>query len=155
MFDWLNPYASPSIPADGFCHPQFALDEVAAALHVVRGRPSSRRIVNSVKLALQFASDFGAKDWRRLERELDVVLPPLEARKAVLDFPSKWETVFDVADYLAAKRLEFEPPPERTLAAWRNAQIFAGVRDALEDATGLRPQMIHREASFVKDLGFE
>jgi hypothetical protein len=25
MFDWLNPYASPSIPADGPYHPQFAL----------------------------------------------------------------------------------------------------------------------------------
>lgn len=130
-------------------HEQFSLDAVAAALHGVRGRPKPRRIVSSVKLAVQFPGDFGAKDWRRLERELDCLLPPLENG----NFPHGWETVFDLANYVAEKRVELEPPREVTVTAWRKAQIFVGVRDCLGGLRSLPvdPQAVHREA-FVQDF---
>lgn len=128
--------------------PQFALDTLAAALHQVRGRPRPRRIVNSIKLRVQFPGDFTHRDWQRLQDELDVLLPPLEG----MMFPHCWETVFDLADFVASKRPELSPPQERTLTAWRNAQVFAGVRDCIVEQLNFKPEEVWREASFVKDL---
>lgn len=128
--------------------PQFSLDTLAAALHQVRGRPRPRRIVNSIKLCVQFPGDFTERDWQRLQDELDVLLPPLEA----MTFPHRWETVFDLADFVASKRPELSPPTERTLTAWRNAQVFAGVRDCIVEQLNFKPEEVWREASFVKDL---
>jgi hypothetical protein len=130
------------------CYTQFALDEVAAALHQVRGQPRPRPIVNSIKLRLQFPGDFTAKDWPRLERELDCLLPALENG----ELRRAWETVFDLAAYLATKRVELDPPRERTLAAWRNSQVFAGVRDCMVEQLALQPYEVFREARFVEDL---
>lgn len=128
--------------------PQFALDTLAAALHQVRGRPRPRRIVNSIKLYVQFPGDFTNHDWLRLQEELDVLLPPLEG----MMFPPPWETVFDLADFVASKRSELSPPTERTLTAWRKAQVFAGVRDCIVEQLNVKPEEVWREASFVKDL---
>ncbi len=128
--------------------PQRALDTLAAALHQVRGRPRPRRIVNSIKLRVQFPGDFTNHDWLRLQEELDVLLPPLEA----MTFPHAWETVFDLADFVASKRTELSSPMERTLTAWRNAQVFAGVRDCIVEQLNFKPEEVWREASFVKDL---
>lgn len=131
------------------CYPRMALDEVAAALHAVRGQPKPRRIVNSIKLLQQFPGDFAARDWRRLQEELDCLLPPLENGQ----LPCGWETVFDLAAYVATKRVEFDPPAEFTLAAWRNAQVFAGVRDCMVEQLALEPYEIHRDGSFAYDYG--
>ena len=128
--------------------PQFALDTLAAALHQVRGRPRPRRIVNSIKLRVQFPGDFTERDWQRLQNELDVLLPPL----AAMMFPHAWETVFELADFVASKRPELLPPTERTLTAWRKAQVFAGVRDCIVEQLNVKPEEVRREASFVKDL---
>lgn len=138
----------PSVPRVSEPRPQRALDTLAAALHQVRGRPRPRRIVNSIKLRVQFPGDFTDRDWQRLQSELDVLLPPLEA----MAFPHSWATVFDLAEFVATKRPELLPPQEYTLTAWRNAQVFAGVRDCIVEQLNFKPEEVWREASFVKDL---
>jgi hypothetical protein len=100
--------------------------------------------VNSIKLAQQLPGDFTLQDWQRLECELNCLLPA----------QSDFETVFDLADYVATQREDLEPPLDRSLAAWRNAQIFAGVRDCLAYAAGVEAHLIYREASFV-ELGLD
>jgi hypothetical protein len=122
---------------------------LAAALHRLRGKPRPRRIVNSLKLLSQFPGDFSPRDWNRLAQELGIPLPPLERGQ----FPHAWQTVWDLALYVAERRPDWEFTSELSVRDWREAQIFAGVRDCLIDATGYPPAKIHREASFVNDLG--
>ena len=134
MYQWLQHCVFWRRSAPGLNPGQHALDELAAALHTVRGKPRPRRIVNSTKLPMQFPADFTSRDWRRLELALDVVLPPLRGQGSRLAFPEGWETVFDVAFYLAARRREWGPPQDSSLAAWRNAQVFVGVRECLVES---------------------
>lgn len=69
-------------------------------------------------------------------------------------FPNGWLTVWDLADYLAA-RSYLEPPGDYSARAWREAQIFIGVRAVLADVACIHPEEVVRPARLAADLGLE
>ena len=65
--------------------------------------------------------------------------------------PEGYETIWDLVEVAADMHPDWEPPEERTVAAWRNAQVFAGVRDVMVDALAVEPQDVTRQTRF-KDI---
>ena len=57
-----------------------------------------------------------------------------------------------LSEFVAAHHPDWERPAERTQGAWRNAQVFAGVRSVLVDAGNLDPNDVVRPARLVPDL---
>jgi hypothetical protein len=157
MFDEINPYHSSSLPAEHGLPPLRLLDELAAAFHIVRGRPKPRRVVNSLDLRAQFPGDFSPRDWQRLESELGCSLPPLVPCEDghALEFPNNWQTLHDLVMHVAWHRTDWDLPGELTLPTWRDAQIFAGVRDCFVTTTGVAKHAIVREALISEDLGLD
>lgn len=115
-----------------------------------------RRIVRSLKLSAQFPGDFAPRDWQRLACALDCYLPPLEfSPQGGWQFPHQWQTIAELLAYAAMAHPEWILPESITLTDWVRAQIFAGVRDCVQNACGLPKEAIHRDASFVNDLGLD
>jgi hypothetical protein len=132
------------------------LDELAEAFHRGRGGPVPRVVVTSTALADQFGGPVTPARWVALRRRLWCLLPPLEgSAKTGWSVPAECATVWDLADHVAADRPEWQPPAERTARAWREAQIFIGVRAVLVEAGNLDPEKIERPARLTDDLRLE
>ena len=69
--------------------------------------------------------------------------------------PDGFDSIWDLVDAVTDAYPEWEPPEARTEAAWRNAQIFAGVKVTLVDALSVRPSAVTREARLKRDLGMD
>ncbi len=134
--------------------PMRALDDVAEAIRSFRS--SSRRttpVVRSIALRDQFSLPVTPSVWLYLEKELNHSLPPLcKSPQGLWDLPLNWQTVFDLAEYVA-QRSDRIGPKDYSTAEWVNAQIFAGVRTQLLDALNLKKCDIHRKSRLEQDLG--
>ena len=133
------------------------LDELAQALHVVRGEKHPWQIVNSIFLADQFGGRVTIAKWVVLERELQTPLPPLGFERGRYCLPAELQSkpIWSLIPYVLEYHPDWKWPEERTLAAWRDAQIFAGVREAVVEAAGVDADEVVRSATLAKDLGFE
>jgi hypothetical protein len=69
--------------------------------------------------------------------------------------PDGFEAVWNLVDHACYYHPDWEPPAARTVEAWREAQIFAGVRIVLVEAGSLDPAEVVREARLTRDLGLE
>ncbi len=130
------------------------LDEVADAIHSARGG-GTRPVLSAVGLEEQFARPLTAREWDAIQRHLACALPPLEFAQGHWFLPDGFATVWDLVDHVAGHRPEWEPPRERTEAAWQNAQVFVGVRVSLADAGSLDKKDVVRSARLKRDLGLE
>jgi hypothetical protein len=127
------------------------LDELARVFHVVRGgRPL--QIMNSVSLGDQFGGPMNPVQWKQLQRLLGCRLPPLECGREGWCPPLGWTTIWDLAEYLIALGPGREPPAQRSPAAWREAQVFCGVRSVLVETGNHSPDKVVRSARLVPDL---
>lgn len=129
------------------------LDALADAFHLARAGGGPRAVVSSDSLADQFAGPLLPADWVRLQRALPANLPPLGFAGGRWVPPRGWRDVWQVADYLSARLPDWEPTDARSVAAWREAQVFAGVRSVLVEAGGVEPERVVRPARLMADLG--
>lgn len=133
-----------------------ALGEIAHALWELHGRPTPVPIVSSVALEDQFPEGLDGEMWNRLERRLEVILPPLEfVEDGICRLPEGMQTIWDFANHVAWYRPDWEPPRETTFIAWREAQVFAVVRHILADALNVGREEVVRSARLMGDLGAE
>jgi hypothetical protein len=125
------------------------LDEVADAVRIARGG-IAHPVRSSVLLADLFDGPVTWRHYAAMQKHLGCPLLEFDQghRFEVEDFVTVWELVA----YVAVHHPDWELPSERTTAAWRNAQIFAGVRSVLVDAGNLDPKEVVREARLVPDL---
>jgi hypothetical protein len=126
------------------------LDEVADAVRIARGG-YAHPVTSSIVLEELFGGSPTPRQWAAMQKHLGCPLVEFDQGHWFPlrdDFLTVWELVAYVAEY----RPDWEPPREPTTAAWRNAQIFAGVRAVLVDAGNLDPEQVVREARFVRDL---
>jgi len=130
------------------------LDEVADAFRTAR-RHEGRAVRSSVRIPEQFEYPITAPRWARVERHLGCPLPQLGYGQGHWWLPDGLETVWDLAAHVERGRPDWEPPLERTVEAWHEAQIFAGVRAVLMDAGSLDSADVVRSARLGADLGLE
>jgi hypothetical protein len=129
------------------------LDELAQAIHLARGGQRPRRIIGSDRLADQFGWFITLDLWSEFQQCLGCELPSLQVGPRFhWAFPNGWSTVWDLADYVSARHVEWLRPRSRDVREWQEAQIFAGVRDVLADI-GVDEEAIVRSARLVEDLG--
>jgi hypothetical protein len=128
------------------------LDEVAEATRRARG-PGRRPVLTPFGLEEQFDRPLTPREWNPLRRHLACRLPPLAFAQGHWFLPAGLETIWDLVDRAAPFHPDWEPPGERTEAAWQEAQIFAGVKIALVDGYGIPPHLVVRSARVVEDLG--
>jgi hypothetical protein len=133
--------------------PVRVLDEVADAVQAGRGGRVFRPVVTAVGIADQFGFPVTGPRWAAMERRLGCPLPPLDYDQGHWWLPPGLATVWDLVDHVARCRPELEPPAARTAAAWREAQVFAGVRETLVDALNIGPADVTRRARLRADLG--
>lgn len=132
------------------------LDELAAALRAVRSSFHTGPVVRTVRLARQFGLPVAPDTWGQLARRLGCALPPLAGDRAWgWGFPHGWQTVRDLAEYVAGQKSGWEPPGACSEADWREAQVFAGVRAQLVEALNLDPDEVTRQARLMADLRVE
>jgi hypothetical protein len=130
------------------------LDEVADAVQAAREH-TPHPVVSAFGLEQQFARPVAPKEWDVIQRSLACSLPALEFVQGHWFLPAGFATIWDLVDHAARMHPEWDPPAERTAAAWRNAQVFAGVRTCLADAGSLDKERVVREARLKRDLGLE
>lgn len=128
------------------------LDEVATAINLARDQPGPRPIVSAFGLDEQFTYTLHPKGWDLLRRHLACPLPPLAFVQGQWFLPDDFANIWDLVEVAADAHPEWERPVARTEAAWRNAQVFAGVKVTLVDALGVDPEQVTREAR-LSDLG--
>lgn len=131
------------------------LDEVAAAINLARDESTPRPLVSAFGLEDQFAYTLHPHGWAALQRYLGCELPPLVFAQGHWLFPEGYETIWDLVEVAADAHPDWDPPEERTVAAWRNAQVFAGVRDVMVDALNVDPEQVTRMVRLKRDLGAE
>jgi hypothetical protein len=129
------------------------LDELADAFHAVRGGRRPRAVVSSARLEDQFGSLISPTQWTALQRQLGCTLPSLEFNQGHWWLPAGLATVWDLAASVGRSWPDSVPPPAASPAAWREAQIFAGVRDVLVNASNCDPTEVTRPARLPADLG--
>jgi hypothetical protein len=129
------------------------LDEVADAICSVRVR--FLPLLSDFRLETIFERPVTPKEWGAIARSLACRLPPLEFVLGHWFLPEGFETIWDLVERAARAHPDWEPPAERTAAAWRNAQVFAGVRTVLAYAGALDQKQVVREARLKRDLGLE
>jgi hypothetical protein len=127
------------------------LDEVAAAINLARDEPAPRPVVSAFGLEEQFTYTLHPHGWAALQRHLGCKLPPLVFVQGHWLLPDGFATIWNLVEVAADMHPDWEPPEERTVAAWRNAQVFAGVRDVMVDALAVEPQDVTRQTRF-KDI---
>ncbi|VTR99980.1 unnamed protein product [Gemmata massiliana] len=127
------------------------LDEVAAAVHAARY--CFRPVHTATGLEEQFAAPITPRQWTAIQRRLACDIPPLEFEQGHWFLPDGFVTVWDLVDHVARYHPEWELPSERTKSAWREAQIFVGVRVCIAGAGSLDEKDVVRSARLVKDLG--
>jgi hypothetical protein len=128
------------------------LDEVAEAIRRARGS-RQRSVLAPFGLEQQFGYPITAREWTAIERHLACPLPPVEFTQGHWFLPDGFETIWDLVDHAARWHPEWEPPADRTEAAWREAQIFAGVRVVVAEALAVEPKAVTRQARLKADLG--
>jgi hypothetical protein len=131
------------------------LDEVAEAIHVARGRRLPRPVLSSDQLGDSLGTAVTGERWAAAAKQLGCPLPPVTFDQGHWLLPDGLETVWDLVEHVARCRPDWEPPAARTPAAWREAQVFAGVREVVADAGNLDPAEVTRGARLQKDLGLE
>jgi hypothetical protein len=130
------------------------LDEVADAIQAARGA-APHPVLSSFNLEGQFGRPIAPKQWAAIQSSLACSLPPLEFVQGHWLLPGGFETIWDLVAHASRAHPGWEPPAERTVDAWRNAQVFAGVRTVLADAGALDKRQVVREARLKRDLGLE
>ena len=128
------------------------LDEVAEAIQRARGR-LPRPVLSTFGLEEQFGHPITAREWGAIQKYLACPLPPVEFVQGHWFLPDGFATIWDLVDHAADAHPDWEPPGDHTEDAWRNAQVFAGVRAAVADACGVSPGEVTREARFVDLFG--
>ena len=128
------------------------LDEVAEAVHLARGW-LPQPIVSSTRLEDQFPRPVTRARWQAACDHLGTRLPPVVLDQGHWFLPDEIETIWDMVDLVARHRPGWEPPAERTVAAWRDAQVFIGVRGVLVDTLNAYPKEVVRKARLRTDLG--
>src|SRR5262245_7921214 len=113
------------------------LDELADAFHAGRGSAVPRPIVASDRLEEQFGYPLTAARWGAVDCRLGCPLPALAFDQGHWWLPAGLATVWDLAGHVARCRPDWEPPSSATSDAWREAQVFAGVRAVLVEAGNL------------------
>jgi len=132
------------------------LDELADVLSTAQGALVPRRISTSVELRHQFGLPITPARWAVLERQLSCALPPLERRiDGLWAFPNGWQTIWDLAAYLVESQRGWLAPRSRSVADWREAQVFVGVRACLVEALNMDPEQVVRPARLMADLGMD
>lgn len=130
------------------------LDEVATAIRLARG---SGRLPILTPFGLEWQADqpLTPREWSVIQKHLGCDLPPLEFVQGHWFLPDGFATIWDLADCVACAHPEWESPAERTEGAWREAQIFAGVRIVLVEALNVDFHQVTRGARLKRDLGAE
>jgi hypothetical protein len=131
------------------------LDELADAIHVACGWSLPRSVQSSVELTAQFGYRITPVRWAVVQRCLGCPLPSLTFDQGHWWLPLEFTTVWDLAAQVARCRPEWEPPAATTPAAWREAQVFAGVRHVLIEAGNLNREAVVRKARLMADLKLE
>jgi hypothetical protein len=132
------------------------LDELADAIHAARGGRHPRRVTTSLALRDQFDMPITPSQWAAVARHLCCFLPTLRpAPRGLLSFPRGLTTVPVLAANIAVWRPDLEPAVCCTETAWRDAQVFAGVRECLVDAANVAKRDVVRTARLQADLGME
>jgi hypothetical protein len=139
------------------------LDNLAAAFQRLRGGTCT--IINSLDLSRQLFTPITPRRWQKLSHFLACPLPPLDTTPAhwlwsseKWQFPNHWRSVADLAQHLAhqyAGRTAVSNSIQINLETWRDAQIFAGVREVLVDCLGADDYEVRRESRLREDLGAE
>ncbi len=120
-----------------------ALDEVAAAIQFARPcRPVP--ILSSVQLDEQFLGPLALPQWQAVQQWLECPLPALEFAGGHWFLPEGFTTIWDVVDVALVAHRDWLPPDLGTVAEWRNAQIFAALRQCLARAAGVKPSTVNR-----------
>jgi hypothetical protein len=128
------------------------LDEVAEAIRRAGGR-SPRPLLKEFGLREQFEHPITPKQWIAIQQYLACPLPLLEFVEGFGFRPIGFATIWDLVDHATRWHPEWEPSTDRTEAAWREAQIFAGVRIVLVEALNVEPKAVTRQARIKADLG--
>jgi hypothetical protein len=123
------------------------LDEVADAIRIARG--CSLPVRTSVALADVFPEGITAGQWWAMEKHLDCPLPPLRHEGGRWYRTDDFASVWDLVEYVARHHPDWELPAELTSAAWRNAQVFAGVRAVVTDSFGISAEEVTRQTRFI------
>ena len=123
-----------------------ALDEIATAIQVAR-RQRPVPIHSSVVIEEQFPTPIAPPLWHALQHWLRCPLPPLEFAGGHWFIPAGLTTIWDLVDVVLAAHPEWEPPRHGTVAEWRNAQIFAAVRESLARWANVRLRRVTRETT--------
>jgi hypothetical protein len=130
------------------------LDEVAEAIRRARG-PRQRPVLTPFGLEEQFDRPITPREWTAIQRHLACSLPPLEFVQGHWFLPDGFATIWDLVEHARRCHFDWEPPVVRTEEAWREAQIFAGVKIALVNMFALNPKTVMRSACFIDDLGLD
>jgi len=128
------------------------LDEVAEAIHLARGERLPRPVRAGERLEDLIGGALTDRRWAAAARHLGCPLPPVTFDQGHWFLPAGFETVWDVVDHVARHRPDWVAPSERMETAWREAQVFAGVRAALVAGANLLPEEISRPARIRADL---
>ena len=125
------------------------LDEVAAAINLARAQPAPRPVISAFGLEDQFAYTLHPHGWAAIQSHLGCQLPPLVFTQGHWFFPEGFATIWDLVEVAADAHPDWDPPEVRSVAAWRNAQIFAGVRDVMVEALGVESEEVTRDLRFI------
>jgi acyl carrier protein len=130
------------------------LDEVAAAIRLARGG-RTLPLRSSVMLVEQFDGPVTVSQWDLIHHHLDCPLPQLEFVRGQWFRTDSLQTVWDLVAHVARYHPDWELPTELTSAAWRNAQIFAGVRAVMVERLSMPPEQVTRSTRFLEDLDMD
>jgi acyl carrier protein len=130
------------------------LDEVAAAIRLARGGRTVP-IRSSVMLVEQFDGPMTVSQWDLLHHHLGCPLPQLEFVRGQWFRTDSLQTVWDLVADVSRYHPDWELPAELTSAAWRNAQIFAGVRAVMVECLAMPAEQVTRSTQFLEDLDLD
>ncbi len=130
------------------------LDEVADAMRIARGGLTVP-VHSSVVLAELFVDPITPQQWSTMQSHLGCPLPAFEFDQGHWFRADEFQTVWEIVAHVAKQRHDWESPIEQSIAAWRNAQVFAGVRAAIAEAGNLDQEEVIRSARLKRDLNFD
>jgi hypothetical protein len=128
------------------------LDEVAEAIRRARGC-RQQPVLTPFALEEQFDYPLTTREWAVIQQHLRCPLPPLEFTQGHWFLPDGFATIWDLVDHAARWHPEWEFPVVRTEEAWREAQIFAGVKIEIMGALAVESMAVTRRARLKADLG--
>src|SRR5262245_45743157 len=125
------------------------LDEVAEAIRRAHGRRYRPAVVSSFSLEQHFGGTLAPEEWAVVQKHLACGLPPLEFAAGHWFLPTGLTTSGGDGERGLDADSDWRPPTARTVAAWREAQVFAGVKIVMVDALGVEPEAVVRSARIV------